>query len=347
MAVALISGCLLYGVALQSVLVLLLFGIGQFFRWERRGFVAATTGAFVATYAFLGLVSAQNLQRLRNEFPVVSLEDRLPPVTAGTAGDAPLPAAASERLDGLEYWFDNKSENWRAQRRQYNLQILHEDTVAAFIRQPGFGQARMSGMYDYFLQGRDRSEKPIPQPGPPVFPAWSAGSFADTNEADKSKPKQELKFPGDHSRAETEFLHPLDFGYFRDRSHVTGFVGHQFTEASDLQIAPEWEMRTILLLGAVLHQPPVVYLSDKLPRMDELRKGPTCPLDDFEAAGLEKFRAGQDLFVHEEGGVMRALGSLRAAKQCIACHGGKRGDLLGGFSYTLVSKPSSRPLGTR
>ena len=30
------------------------------------------------------------------------------------------------------------------------------------------------------------------------------------------------------------------------------------------------------------------------------------------------------------------LGAIRSAKQCVQCHGGQRGDLLGAFSYTLV-----------
>jgi len=29
------------------------------------------------------------------------------------------------------------------------------------------------------------------------------------------------------------------------------------------------------------------------------------------------------------------LGATYGAKQCVACHGGERGDLLGVFSYTL------------
>ena len=31
-------------------------------------------------------------------------------------------------------------------------------------------------------------------------------------------------------------------------------------------------------------------------------------------------------------GRVRVLGAIRAAKQCIDCHGGGRGDLLGAFS---------------
>ncbi len=34
------------------------------------------------------------------------------------------------------------------------------------------------------------------------------------------------------------------------------------------------------------------------------------------------------------------LGAVRSAKQCVKCHGGSRGDLLGAFSYTLRAEKS-------
>ena len=74
--------------------------------------------------------------------------------------------------------------------------------------------------------------------------------------------------------------------------------------------------------------------------MEELAKGTTIPPDDFEMAGLQSLRSGEDLFAHEQGGVLRAVGALRATKQCLQCHGGNRGDLLGAFSYNLTVKNS-------
>jgi hypothetical protein len=70
--------------------------------------------------------------------------------------------------------------------------------------------------------------------------------------------------------------------------------------------------------------------------MDELRKAPTRPLDEFEAEGLKELRRGEDLFVRDAPSGRRMLGAVRSAKQCVACHGGQRGDLLGAFSYTFV-----------
>ena len=86
----------------------------------------------------------------------------------------------------------------------------------------------------------------------------------------------------------------------------------------------------------MLHEKPVAYVSANLPRMDELKKAPTRPLDRFESGGLEKLRGGEDLVTAEAGANLRMLGAIRSARQCVDCHGGRRGDLLGAFSYTLV-----------
>jgi hypothetical protein len=44
---------------------------------------------------------------------------------------------------------------------------------------------------------------------------------------------------------------------------------------------------------------------------------------------------GEDLVVAQEGQRLRMLGAIRSVRQCVACHGGARGDLLGAFSYFL------------
>ena len=69
--------------------------------------------------------------------------------------------------------------------------------------------------------------------------------------------------------------------------------------------------------------------------MDELREAPTRPLDRFEASSLDKLRQGEDLIVGRSPRQLRMLGAIRSLKQCVACHGGERGDLLGAFSYRL------------
>jgi hypothetical protein len=76
-----------------------------------------------------------------------------------------------------------------------------------------------------------------------------------------------------------------------------------------------------------------------LPRMDKLRYAPTRPLTKFEETGMHRLQAGEDLFVRESPNGIRMLGAVRSVSQCIKCHDGERGDLLGAFSYFLQRSP--------
>src|SRR5262249_8974349 len=129
------------------------------------------------------------------------------------------------------------------------------------------------------------------------------------------------------------------FGYVKDRDHVAGFQAHQFSKVPKFREVPRpperWEVRRLDLVGLLLHSEPVVYISSHLPRMDELREVPTRPLNDFEGAALEQLRRGEDLVVGATEDELRMLGSVRSSSQCLKCHEGERGDLLGAFSYTL------------
>ena len=46
------------------------------------------------------------------------------------------------------------------------------------------------------------------------------------------------------------------------------------------------------------------------------------------------------MFVRETSEGVRMLGAIRSVEQCMKCHGGERGDLLGAFSYSLVRSAS-------
>jgi hypothetical protein len=134
---------------------------------------------------------------------------------------------------------------------------------------------------------------------------------------------------GLHTNGVLDFVHAPGFGFVKDRKHVAGFQAHGFSEVP--KSAAKWEVGKLELVSLLLNKEPVVYLSDRLPRMSELRGAPTRPLDRFETAGLAALRQGEDL--HIEG--TRMVGSIRATKQCLECHGGSRGELLGAFSYSL------------
>src|SRR5260370_2629567 len=101
------------------------------------------------------------------------------------------------------------------------------------------------------------------------------------------------------------------------------------------ETGPGWLVQALDLLSLLKHEEPVAYLSEHLPRMDELREAKTRPLDAFERDALEVLRRGEDLKVQNASREIRMLGSIRAVKQCLQCHEVERGDLLCAFSYRL------------
>jgi hypothetical protein len=126
-----------------------------------------------------------------------------------------------------------------------------------------------------------------------------------------------------------------------ERLHLFSAVGFSRTgngdthESQGLMVSRRWNVVALDLVGLATHDEPVAYVSKQLPKMKELKNSPTRPLDVFETLALDRLHAGDDLFVRRAGTDVRVLGSLRAADQCLRCHGGARGDLLGAFSYTL------------
>ena len=90
------------------------------------------------------------------------------------------------------------------------------------------------------------------------------------------------------------------------------------------------------LIGLLLGPSPVVYT----PFAHSAVPGPdfkSRALTAFETRALADFRAGRDMAVQEDRGVVTAcVGAMRAAPTCLKCHDdAKAGDLLGAFSYTI------------
>ena len=85
----------------------------------------------------------------------------------------------------------------------------------------------------------------------------------------------------------------------------------------------------------LLHDTPVVYVSDELPNMKDVASHPTRPLDSFETRAVLELKDGAELSMEPNGKELRMLGAIRNLTQCIVCHEGSRGDLLGAFTYNL------------
>jgi hypothetical protein len=136
-----------------------------------------------------------------------------------------------------------------------------------------------------------------------------------------------------HDDGVLDFLNPKGFGFAKDRQHVAGFQKHGMSKVPET--SESWSVAHLELVGLVVHEKPVVYVTANLPQMDEVQDAPTRPLDSFELEALGALRDGEDLFFRGSEDKARMVGSIRAVEQCIVCHGGNRGDLLGAFSYGL------------
>ncbi len=281
----------------------------------RRLYLPASVVATLVAYGVIAWSVADRQEQLREKFPIESIADRLPP---RSATGKPSPA----NPDRLEY-IENRLEQQDSlsHYRQRALQRLHADRVDHFVNSAGFGIGWMTGLSDYALQ-RGRRE-PVPQPG----------LGQDRSPPDRWEPIAESQFDSLHEMSVIDFINPAGFGLVKDRSHVLGFQKHGFSKVPNP--AEQWKVGTIDLVGMLLHPEPVAYVSANLPRMEELRHAPTRPLDPFEVVGLEALRRGKDLFARDTDKQARMLGAIRATRQCLQCHGGDRGDLLGAFSYTL------------
>ena len=269
----------------------------------------------------------QRLATLREEFPFESVEDRLPAPTPTGA----LPTGTTARLERAEA--ELVENYWRS--RSAQLMHLRETRVDEFVSTPGFGVGRgMRVPFRNWNEGLRPEELYVHQPN-----GGSARSHGDITSSIQIRDGElhDLHRAGLldlHRAGLLDFINFENFGYVKDRRHVAGFQSHRFSKVPEP--TDGWRIETLDLVGLLLHEKPVAYVSANLPRMDELKKAPTRPLDRFESGGLEKLRGGEDLVTAEAGANLRMLGAIRSARQCVDCHGGRRGDLLGAFSYTLV-----------
>jgi len=270
----------------------------------------------------------EGIRRLRGQYPFESLERRLP-VRSQSRESGPLSPPASQQLQEFENSISNEMQRWG---REQKLQKLHDGSVEEFVKREGFGVNRMFGGYaeSVFANG-SRNKTSIPQPNGRF--SLSFLKFDLSVKAPSVDPSKLLSF---HSRNLLHFANPGGFGFMKDRLNVAGFQAHQFNEL--LEEKP-WKIIRLELLGLILEDRPRVYVTAALPRMQEISGVPTRSPDAFESAGLAKLLGGDELFINATTDGVSMLGAIRIAQQCIKCHGGVRGNLLGAFSYGLMSQP--------
>jgi hypothetical protein len=306
----------------------------------RTRFVAGSLIALIFVFginlAIAWSSKSAEINRFREHFPYQSFEGRLP---ARPAIEQIPPKQVEMSVAQLEEYMTHfgvqYGESFQASEKypggwggSRTLYHLHEETIGHFINQPNFGWARLiPEPSEAIVAGSQRKEKPPGQPG------TRSNSKATWNEIGK-----ELTFPEKmdsmHADACIDFINPRLNWLFKDIHHVAGFQSHGLSKVPEP--GDRFKLQTVDLVGLVVHPKPVAYVSDKLPAMDELREAPLRDLNAFESAGLKALQDGNEIFVREmPDRSLRMLGAIRALKQCVDCHGGSRGDLLGAFSYEL------------
>lgn len=311
-----------------------------------QAFTYCALAAFVGSYAAVGVPRAMELWQLAKQYPFESLETRLNYEVGRQAASAPR-ATSPELTDDDRYIMGLNYSIRAAWHREAALKDLHEGCVQMFVTAQGFGVYRFIGFGPNDLRRADPiiSAPPIDLPESPK-PDETAGLSSADVVLQPSDRQQEL--PGGVTAADLRvvhfgtlgnFLDPTGFGYARDRSHVAGFVSHRFTrqpsKPGEKKDEGHWRTESLDLVSLLKHLEPVAYVSKHLPRMDELRDAKTRPLDEFEAEGLTKLRAGEELSFAQGPRRVRMLGAIRARDECLKCHSVDRGGLLGAFSYDL------------
>jgi hypothetical protein len=205
--------------------------------------------------------------------------------------------------------------------------------------------------------------------GEPVTLPKAGGFF--TPSADKKGPTlpSAIALAGFHTSTTHEFLRPDSWGLVKDKTQVAGFQSHALEFIPDnharrrfdidnptkdktgrvtgYPLIERWAVRKVELVGLLMHDAPVVYLNadGKLPTMKGAKEAGTRELTEFESSGLKDLAAGKEFVsVDATTNHVRMVGAIRMADACLKCHDGKRGDLLGAFTYDLVRDPAFVPV---
>lgn len=256
--------------------------------------------------------------------------------------------------------------------RAYSLEMLHTMEREEFIKRSGFGVSRMPNPGAESIEIEDDGPIPFatvappsaeemnqpPQPLPTAQatkadePARSVLSWLPTREDAANLHDSNRRF----------FANYWSYGWVQSVDRVAGFDPHKIGYAPPMPIdmAPQplverdgrkvphehptaqskrWKLARLELVSLLKHETPRVYLSDHLPRMEDLSSTKTRALDDFETPSLTKLLDGEELITAATPNRIVMLGAVRASNDCRQCHQVPRGTLLGAFSYELRRDP--------
>ena len=268
------------------------------------------------------------------EYPVTSLVSRLEYEGTRQAGsrldwyeDQP-----EEIRQGIQDFMYHRADRGRTD-RDLMLMYLHDDAYWHFVNAIGFGIACVP---------RPRLDVVMLPKAEPIKLLCERPGDLYPSTLPAPPPLTELK--SFHWGSAAGFLDYNRMGLISDVTLTVGFEPHAFMEPPPIlsnEQTARWQITDLQLVSLLKHKAACVYESEFLPNMEELSGDnvPTRPLDEFEASALPQLRTERDIVIDTEiePGKIRMLGSLRALGDCTKCHSVNRGDLLGAFSYRLVS----------
>lgn len=310
------------------------------FRPRRTAFAIALISLMVAVYGFAfreGAAELRRLQALRVQYPFESLAKRLEfekkssNPKSGPQESVFLAANVAANLDDQD-----ERQGMRYYRRAWALRELHESTYSHFANAAGFGFSRMPSIQHLVIEWEPRS--------PLVMPY----SVSITSATDGSE------LYGVHVAALDSFIASDRQGYVRSVDQVAGFESHGLEAMYEPgrccnDSAPKWQVSRLELVSLLRHEEPRVYIADTIPTMDQLADAPHRALNDFEKSALPQLAAQKDIVFRDQPDHVLMLGAVRAGKMCLECHEGKRGKLVGAFSYEIspIEKPKPASPGTQ
>jgi hypothetical protein len=296
------------------------------FRPGRTAFAVATFGLMVVVYGFAfreGAAELQRLQALRVRYPFKSLATRLEfEKKVSDAETEPhqkvfLAADVNANLDDQDERHDVSYY-----RRAWALRELHENTYSHFASAAGFGFSRMPSIQHLVIRWEPRS---------PLVMPYAVGMTSANNGA-------ELRDV--HVAALDRFIASDRQGYVRSVDQVAGFESHGLEAMAEpgrccSEPAPKWQVSRLELVSLLRHEEPRVYVAETIQAMDQLADVPHRPLTDFEKTAMPQLTTQKDVVFRDHPNHVLMLGAVRAGKTCLECHEGKRGKLLGAFSYEI------------
>ena len=299
----------------------------------------------ICSMAFVVGVAVQVRRERLQKFPIVPLGNRLsyesPPALANSQTERGNELQQHVLSDIAERHLAEYDRPSNAVRSHF-LQKLHEQTLVAFVLANRFGSARMGDLQRAWLEYHEGLPlEPFPPSPKEVDPPTAAPNpvVAEIDLPVADFPRSDLMTLYD--RALKDFLSPDRIGYVPSYQRAAGFLGHAVTRPQ-LEESKDWQVSHLDLVSLLKFAGPRVYLSEHLPRMEELRDAKTRPVDEFEQQALQQLRDGEEIVIEQQLNTIRMVGAVRAAKQCLDCHSVRRGQLLGAFSYLLDRKQPIR-----